>query len=649
MAGIAAGNAGTSPGGGRPVISGVAPRAYIGNYKALTVPTDADVGLDGNSPELVAAIEAAVADGMDVINLSLGEPEIEPSRDIVALALDAASRAGVVPVVAAGNDFEEFGRGSVGSPSHVRPGDQRRRRHDHGLRCAGGRRRLVVGRTDAALAPAQARRLGPRRLDPLRSTRRPLGAALRHEHGVAARRRIGGAPPAAPSRLDTCERQERAGRDDHDRLVVGEEGRGRACPTRGGSGVVDLVAAATPLVLARAVVGLVRVAAGRGDCTSTVAVADSGGGAGVWTVRVETRSTPAAALVSAPAEVTVPGPLTLAVDASKVTTDGEIAGTVVLSRGATERRIPFWAGITVPTLDSAPRTQLRTPGVYASTTKGRARRATAYRYPELNEFGPAEGELAGPERVYRVVLTRPVANFGVVIVRRAPGVRVEPRIVLGGDESRLVGHTALPYNLNPYLRQFGDTVLASGSVRAAAGAYDVVFDSPTPAGAGAFTFRYWVNDTAPPTARLASTSVRRGARLAIAVADAGSGVDPATVHVTVDGDERRASHRDGIFSIATDRLARGRHTLRFQISDYQESRNMENVPAILPNTRVLRARLHRPLARFRAALVRRSSAGRRGRPGPTGRSRPRGSRRREASPSASGGRAHGARPRPRRG
>ena len=60
----------------------VAPLAYLGNYKALTVPT-ASVGLNGNSPELVAAIEAAVADGMDVINLSLGEPEVEPARDAV--------------------------------------------------------------------------------------------------------------------------------------------------------------------------------------------------------------------------------------------------------------------------------------------------------------------------------------------------------------------------------------------------------------------------------------------------------------------------------------------------------------------------------------------------------------------------------------
>ena len=94
----------------------MAPLAYLGNYKALTVPTASGLGLNGNSPELVAAIEAAVADGMDVINLSLGEPEVTPEYDAVARALDAAAAAGVVPVVAAGNDYEVLGRGSVGSP-----------------------------------------------------------------------------------------------------------------------------------------------------------------------------------------------------------------------------------------------------------------------------------------------------------------------------------------------------------------------------------------------------------------------------------------------------------------------------------------------------------------------------------------------------
>ena len=116
VAGIAAGNFDTPASGGAR-ISGIAPRAYIGNYKALTIPTDADVGLDGNAPEIVAAIEAAVADGMDVINLSFGEPEIEPSRDVVALALDAAAAAGVVSVVAAGNDFDDYGPGSLLSPA----------------------------------------------------------------------------------------------------------------------------------------------------------------------------------------------------------------------------------------------------------------------------------------------------------------------------------------------------------------------------------------------------------------------------------------------------------------------------------------------------------------------------------------------------
>jgi hypothetical protein len=39
--------------------------------------------------------------------------------------------------------------------------------------------------------------------------------------------------------------------------------------------------------------------------------------------------------------------------------------------------------------------------------------------------------------------------------------------------------------------------------------------------------------------------------------------------------------------IPTTGLRPGRHALRLQISDHQESRNMENVARILPNTRIL--------------------------------------------------------------
>ena len=196
VAGIAAGNANTLAEGTR--ISGIAPRAYIGNYKALTIPTDANVGLDGNSAEIVAAIEAAVADGMDVINLSIGEPEIEPSRDLVALALDAAAAAGVVPVVAAGNDFDEFGRGSLSSPGSAADA-------------------ITVGATTSGSAPAMASfsssgptplslRLKPDVVAPGASilSAEPDGwrALLRDEHGRPARRRRGRAPAPAPSRLD---------------------------------------------------------------------------------------------------------------------------------------------------------------------------------------------------------------------------------------------------------------------------------------------------------------------------------------------------------------------------------------------------------------------------------------------------------------
>ena len=120
VAGIAAGDYDTLATGprGHVLVSGIAPKAYLGNYKALTVPTQ-DYGLDGNSPEIAKAIDQAVADGMNVINLSLGEPEIAPDRDIVVQALDNAAAAGVVPVVAAGNDYDEAGHGSIGSPGNA--------------------------------------------------------------------------------------------------------------------------------------------------------------------------------------------------------------------------------------------------------------------------------------------------------------------------------------------------------------------------------------------------------------------------------------------------------------------------------------------------------------------------------------------------
>ena len=81
--------------------------------------------------------------------------------------------------------------------------------------------------------------------------------------------------------------------------------------------------------------------------------------------------------------------------------------------------------------------------------------------------------------------------------------------------------------------------------------------------------------------------MKRGAQLVVAGADRGAGVDPASLVVHVDGKERGGRFAAGQVRISTAGLRKGRHVLRLQISDYQETRNMENVGPILPNTRIL--------------------------------------------------------------
>ena len=119
VAGIAAGNAGTTAptGDDHPEtagLSGVAPRAQIGNYRVFNVPTP--LGHVGNTPEIVAAFETAVRDGMDVINFSGGGPQTDPVSDALVEAVRNVAAAGVVPVISAGNDRDDYGLGSAGSP-----------------------------------------------------------------------------------------------------------------------------------------------------------------------------------------------------------------------------------------------------------------------------------------------------------------------------------------------------------------------------------------------------------------------------------------------------------------------------------------------------------------------------------------------------
>ena len=583
VAGIAAGNANTLAAGNR--ISGVAPRAYLGNYKALTIPTDADVGLDGNSPELVAAIEAAVADGMDVINMSLGEPEIEPSRDIVVQALAAAARAGVVSVVSAGNDFADFGRGSVGSPGSspdaITVGAVTTSRS--------GADDVVASFSSSGPTPLSLR-LKPEVSAPgvsiLSASPGAMyaslsGTSMASPHvagGVALllQRHPAWTPAQVKSALTLT----------GDAAFTNDLKSEELSTVRGGGGVVNLPRADNPLVFAAPVALSFGLLGPGARSVQSVELTDAGGGSGDWAVTVERQTAATGVGIAVQSTITVPGTLAISVTTTTAP-EAELSGHIVLTRGSERRRIPYWFRSGAPRLGNSAKTSLRRPGVYTATTKGGTSRVAQYRYPERPIGLGFSTELPGPERVFRVTLARPAVNFGVVITSRAKGVRVEPRIVLAGDERRLTGYAALPFNLNPYLRGFGETVLAAGTILPAVGAYDVVFDSPSPARAGAFSFRYWLNDTTPPSAALRTKRVKPGVQLVVASSDRGAGIDPASLVVKVDGEERRGRFVAGQVRIPTAGLRAGRHALRLQISDYQETRNMENVGPILPNTRIL--------------------------------------------------------------
>ena len=94
--------AGVRTAGPLATITGVAPKAWIGNYKVFGTPGFNDTASDA---AILKAIDDAVNDGMDVINLSLGS-DLAPrlDEDVEVQAIERASRAGVVVVVSAGNN-----------------------------------------------------------------------------------------------------------------------------------------------------------------------------------------------------------------------------------------------------------------------------------------------------------------------------------------------------------------------------------------------------------------------------------------------------------------------------------------------------------------------------------------------------------------
>lgn len=565
-------------------ISGIAPMAYLGNYKVLTVPTD-DFGLDGNSPEIAKAIDQAVKDGMNVVNLSIGEPEVAPQRDIVVQALSNAAAAGVVPVVAAGNDFGVGGLGSIGSPANA----------PAAITVAASTGGSWYAKPDVMADFSSA---GP---TPISLLPKPDVTAP----GVEV---VSSVPPDAWAAWDgtSMATPEVAGaaallRQSHPSWTVQEiksalvstavpakAGGHEASTLREGGGRIDIPAADTPLLFTRPTTlgwGLVRRGCVR---TKSLATKDAGGGPSPWTVAVVPQSLPAGAKLKPVSTSFVAGEtVDLRLTVSKHASPGDGRGFVVLTRGADRRKVPFWFHVEVPKLQLDPHRTLTHPGVYKGTTVGGPSRVSTYLYPQLGVATGVPTRLGGPEKVFRFRLRKPVANFGVAVVRG--GASVSPRLVRNDDENQLNGYTGLPATLNPY-GSFGYTAPVVGAVLPTPGVYDVVFDTPTGARPGAFTFRFWIDDTTPPSARLLTRTVTAGNRIRVALHDAGAGVDRNSLSISLG--RRPVSHfsyAHGILSIPTSTAHTGRLLLTVHAADYQELKNMEDVGPVLPNTRVFRA------------------------------------------------------------
>ena len=585
VAGIAAGDHGTTaPGPGGPVsVSGIAPHAYLGNYRVLTIPTG-QFGLDGNSPEIAAGIEAAVRDGMNVINLSIGEPEITPSRDIVIQAIDGAAAAGVIPVIAAGNDFGSLGYGTVASPGSA----------PKAVTAAAASKSDVIAPFSSAGPTPYSLRLKPDVSAPgvsiLSSVPRRLGLwdsfdgtsmAAPHVAGAAAllrQRHPGWSVAQIKSAL----------------VLTGNPvggGSGEVPPTREGGGMIWLPRADQPLVFAGpSSFSLGYLRRGRTRLTR-VALTDAGGGTGSWSVSLRQMVSTRGVTVSAPTSVVVPGNLSLRATASRRAAGGDADGFVILTRGGQTRRIPYWLHVANRALAREPHRLLRRPGVFRGNTRKGRSLVTSYRFPSDPAALGVRTRLPGPEQVFRFVIRKRLANAGARVVAEGRGVRVSPRLVRAGDEDELTGFPGLPIRLNPYEPSFYGLEPVVGVFRPGPGAYDLVFDTSSRRLAGPFTFRFWVNDTSPPSVQLSARTVRPGAPLRLVVHDRGSGVDPRSLQARVDGRVRSVLYRPagGRVEVQLRGIGRGRHSLLFTAADYQETKNTEDASATLPNTRRLSA------------------------------------------------------------
>ena len=353
-----------------------------------------------------------------------------------------------------------------------------------------------------------------------------------------------------------------------------------ASPLRTGGGFVDAAGAVAPGVLSDPPVlgyGLQRPGA---SVSVPVSVSDAGDGAGVWQVSIDRHGgSPAGAIASAPAELTVPpgGSALLAVTLTIAgdTTEGDAAGYVVLTQGTRNRRIPYWAHVERPRFATAS-SRLLHPGIVRGSTIGQPDRVQRYRYPAYTGALGLPVRWRGGEMLYRFHLSERAINVGVTVEPLAGG-GVRPFLLRGLDENRVAGESGLPIDVGPSLTD--DPVPSAGLFGAPPGDYAVALDSAKRRG-GAYRLRFWIDDVTPPA--LGRLRVSDDARtLQVPITDSASGVDPRYLECGLVQDNSpidRACRPDwdlrtGVATIRVGRLPAGRYALALRVGDYAQSRD----------------------------------------------------------------------------
>ena len=468
-----------------------------------------------------------------------------------------------MPVIAAGNDFDQFGYGSISSPANA----------PDAITVAATTESGTIADFSSAGRHRSHWRFKPDVSAPGVSITSSLPANQNGPYGelsgtsMATPHVAGGVALLKERHPTWTVAQIKSALVQTGDPVHNEDGH-ESSVLREGGGLINLARADNPLLFASPT-GLAFPVNGG---TRTVSLTDAGGGAGPWSVTASLQEAHAGVDVTVGPTVTVPGAISVTSNVSAAAHNGDVTGFVILTRGTDVRRIPFWVAVDHPQLANEPALRLTHPGIYEGTTKGGATLVARYRYPVRGDTS-----YPGPEVVYRVHISRPVANFGVAVLSGG----AVPHVVFAGDENHLAGYPGLPINLNPYFQSFGESRPVAGAVLPAPGNYEIVFDTRSEVRAGPFQFRYWVNDTTPPQLRVLRSAP---GTIAVSITDAGSGVDAQSVKVTVDGRTAPVHIKDGKLVLLA---SAGSHQLVVTASDHQELKNMEDVAKIKPNTATL--------------------------------------------------------------